>query len=48
MRNIVTCQGDDHKLSLLDYPYFKEIHKLFAIDPSKQQVLNADLSDTEN
>ena len=36
-------QGDDYTTGcLLDYPYFKENYKLIAIDPSKQQALDAD------
>ena len=36
-------QGDDYTTGcLLDYPYFKENYTLIAIDPSKQQALDAD------
>ena len=42
-RNIATGQGDDYTTGcLLDYPYFKKIYKLIAIDLSKQQKLDAD------
>ena len=35
--------SDDYTTGcLLDYPYFKEYHKLIAIDLSKQQKLDAD------
>ena len=37
IRKIATDQGDDYTIRcLLDYPYFKEYHKLIAIDLSKQ------------
>ena len=43
IREIVTGQGDDYTTRcLLDYVYFKSYYKLFAIDLSKQQKLDAD------
>ena len=40
---IATGQGDDHKTgSLLVYVYYKEHHKMIAIDLSKQQTLDDD------
>ena len=30
------------RLTLLDYPYFKENHKMMAINLSKQQALDVD------
>ena len=31
-----TGQGDDNKIDcVLDYPYFKDIHRMIAIDVSK-------------
>ena len=42
-RKIATGQGDDYATGcLLDYPYFKANYKLFAIDLSKHQALDAD------
>ena len=39
---IVTGQGDDYTTGcLLDYPYFKDSHKMIAVDSSKQQALDA-------
>ena len=44
IQKIATGQGDDNRTGcLLNYIYFKEIHKLIAIDFSKQQKLDADL-----
>ena len=44
IRTIATGQGDDCTTEcLLDYPYFKKYHKLFATYLSKQQKLGADL-----
>ena len=43
IRKIATGQGDDYTNGiLLDYPYFKENHKMIAIDLSKWQALDAD------
>ena len=43
IKKIATGQGDDYTSGcLLDYPYFKEIYKMIAIDSSKQQILDAD------
>ena len=40
---IATGQGDDYITGcLLDYPYFKDSHKMIAVDLSKQQALDAD------
>ena len=42
IRKIATGQGDDCTTGcLLDYSYFKENHKMIAIDLSKQQALDA-------
>ena len=42
IRKITTGQGDDYTTGcLLDYLYFKNYYKLFAIDLSKQQNLDA-------
>ena len=42
IRKIATGQGDDYTTGcLLDYPYFR-LHKMIAIDLSKQQALDAD------
>ena len=39
---IVTGQGDDYTTGcLLDYPHFKDSHKMIAVDLSKQQALEA-------
>ena len=39
---IVTGKGDDYTTGcLLDYPYFKDSHKMIAVDLSKQQALEA-------
>ena len=44
IRKIATGKGDDYTtVCLLNYPYFKEIFKIIAIDLSKQQSLDADL-----
>ena len=38
VRKIATGQGDDYTTGcLLDYPYFKDIYKMIAVDLSKQQ-----------
>ena len=43
IRNIATGQGDDYTTGcLLDYPYFKDVYKMNAVDLSKQQALDAD------
>ena len=43
IRKIATGHGDDYTTEcLLAYPYFKKYYKLFAIDLSKQQKLDAD------
>ena len=40
----VTRQGDDYASGcFLDYPYFKYLYKVIAIDLCKQQALAADL-----
>ena len=42
IRKNATGKGDDYTTGyLLDYPYFKENHKMIAIDLSKQQALDA-------
>ena len=42
-RKITTGQGANYTTGyLLYYPYFKKYYKLFAIDLSKQQNLDAD------
>ena len=41
IRKIATGQGDDYTTGcLLDYPYFKDSYKMFAVDLSKQQALD--------
>ena len=43
IRKIVSGQGDDYTIGcLLDYTYFKNYYKIFAIDLSKQQALDTD------
>ena len=43
IRKIATGQGDDYTTGcLLDYPYFADTYKIFAVDLSKQQALDAD------
>ena len=43
IRKIATGKGDDYTTGcLLDYPYFKDTYKMFAVDLSKQQALDAD------
>ena len=49
IRKIATDQEDDYTRRLhnktgclLDYPYFKENHKMIAIDLSRQQALDID------
>ena len=43
VRKIATGQGDNYTIGcLLDYSYFKENHKMIAIDLSKQEALDAD------
>ena len=43
IRKIATGQGDDYTTGcLLDHPYFKDTHKMIAVDLSKQQALHAD------
>ena len=40
---VATNQGDNYTtVCLIDYPYFKEKHKLITINSSKQKVLDAD------
>ena len=41
IRKIATGQGDDYTTGcLLDYPCFKDSHKMIAVDLIKQQALN--------
>ena len=43
IRKIAMGQGDNYVTGcLLDYPYFKKIHKMIAIDLNKQKTLDAD------
>ena len=43
VREIATGPADNYTIGcLLDYSYFKENHKMIAIDLSKQQALDAD------
>ena len=43
IRKIATGQGDDYTTGcLLDYPRFKDIYKMIAVDLSKQHPLDAD------
>ena len=43
IRKITTGKGDDYTTGcLLDYPYFKEIYKMIAIDLSRENELDAD------
>ena len=43
IRKIAIGKGDDYTADcLLDYSYFKESYKIFAVDLSKQQALDAD------
>ena len=43
IQKIATGQGDNNLTGcLLDYNYFKDYHKMIAIDLSKQQTLDAD------
>ena len=43
IQKITTSYGYDYTNNcLLNYTYFKENYKLIAIDPSKQQILDAD------
>ena len=43
IRKVSTGYGDDYATSfLLDYAYFKDNYKLFAVDLSKQKALEAD------
>ena len=45
IRKIATGQGDGYTFGcLLDYIYFKNYYKIIAIDLSKQQALDADLT----
>ena len=45
IRNIATGQGDKYTTGyLLDYNYFNKQYKITAIDLSKQQALDADLT----
>ena len=44
IRKVSTGYGDDYTTGcLLDYAYFKDNHRLIAIDLSKQKALDADL-----
>ena len=43
IRKTATGQGDNYTIEcLLYYPYFKEYHKLIAIDLTKHEKLDAD------
>ena len=43
IRKISTGKGNDYTACcLLHYIYFKNFHKMIAVDLSKQQALNAD------
>ena len=43
IRNIATGQRDNQTIGcLLEYPYFKENHRMIEIDLSKQQALDTD------
>ena len=43
IRKIATVQGNDYTNGcLLDYPFFKGNYRMFAVDLSKQQALDAD------
>ena len=43
IRKIATGHRDDYITGcLLDYPYFKDVYKMIAVDLSKQQALDAD------
>ena len=43
IRKFATGRGDDYTTGcLLDYPYFKDSHKMIAVGLSKQKALNAD------
>ena len=43
VRKVSTGQGDDYTAGcLLDYAYFKDNHRLIAVDLSKQKALDAD------
>ena len=43
IRKLATGQGDDYTAGcFLDYSYFKDTHKMIAVDLSKQQALDAD------
>ena len=43
IRKFATGQGDDYTAGcFLDYSYFKDTHKMIAVDLSKQQALDAD------
>ena len=44
VRKVLAGYGDDYTtVCLLDYAYFKDNHKLIAVDLSKQKALDADL-----
>ena len=44
IRKIAIGQGDDYTTGcLLDYPYFKDMYKMIAVDLSKQKALDTDL-----
>ena len=43
MRKFATGKGDDYTTGcLLDYSYFKQNYKMFAVDLSRQNELDAD------
>ena len=43
IRNIAIGKGNDYTAGcLLDYSYFKNYYKMFAVDLSKQQALDSD------
>ena len=43
IKKIATAQGDDYTTDcLLNYPYFKGINRMIAVDLHKQQALDAD------
>ena len=45
IRNIATSLGDDYTTGcLINYAYFRDNYKMFAVDLSKQQGLDIDAS----
>ena len=42
IRNVSAGYGDYTKGSLMDYAYFKDNYKLFAVNLSKEKALDAD------